>query len=255
MNKVHKINAFNDNLIWLLHGADNKCSVIDPGDAEVVLTFLNEHGLTLENILITHHHHDHIGGVDQLTNIFPNVNIYAPNTSRFRWATHSVNEGDNVIISDHEFSVWELHGHTKDHIGFINDEMAFVGDTLFSGGCGRLFDGTAEQLFASLQRINTLAESTKIYCAHEYTLTNLAFAKAVEPANTHIIQYQDKVERLLAEGLNSIPTDLPQERLINPFLRTNMKTVQQSVQQQFESNNCNVPQAIFTYLRQWKDNF
>ncbi|MBP3142602.1 hydroxyacylglutathione hydrolase [Aliivibrio fischeri] len=252
MLSVKSIPAFNDNYIWLIHNNDNHCVVVDPGDATPVLKCIKEHDFILDAILITHHHHDHIGGVPELVRQFPNVNVVGPENEPIPTLTHPVGDGDFVELFDEQFMVLGVPGHTNDHVAYIGDEKLFCGDALFSAGCGRLFEGTAEQMFNSLQKMAALPDETEVYCAHEYTASNLAFALAVEPDNDYLLRYREKVLHLRAHGKSTIPSTLQREKLINPFLRTSEANVKKSVASKVQDST---EVEIFTALRRWKDEF
>lgn len=252
MLSVKSIPAFNDNYIWLIHNNDNHCVIIDPGEAAPVIECINQHGFILDAILITHHHHDHIGGVPELVRQFPNINVVGPENEPIPTLTHPVGDGDVVELFDERFMVLGVPGHTHGHIAYVGDEKLFCGDALFSAGCGRLFEGTAEQMFHSLQKMAALPDETQVYCAHEYTASNLAFALAVEPDNEYLLRYREKVLHLRANGKSTIPSTLQREKLINPFLRTSEMSVKKSVANSLTENS---EVEIFTALRKWKDEF
>ncbi|GEK15479.1 hydroxyacylglutathione hydrolase [Aliivibrio fischeri] len=252
MLSVKSIPAFNDNYIWLIHNNDNHCVVVDPGDATPVLECIKEHDFILDAILITHHHHDHIGGVSELVRQFPSVNVVGPENEPIPTLTHPVGDGDFVELFDEQFMVLGVPGHTNGHVAYVGDEKLFCGDALFSAGCGRLFEGTAEQMFNSLQKMAALPDETEVYCAHEYTASNLAFALAVEPDNDYLLRYREKVLHLRAHGKSTIPSTLQREKLINPFLRTSEANVKKSVASKVQDST---EVEIFTALRRWKDEF
>lgn len=256
MYQIKTLNAFNDNYIWLLVNNQNQCVAVDPGDANPVLTAIKEQGLTLTDILVTHHHNDHIGGISALLQRFPEANVFGPATDRFPTVTHSCMPNEIINLrAGMTLQVMDLTGHTKDHIGFHDEHNAFVGDTMFSAGCGRLFEGSAEQMNLALQRIISLGQDMKLYCAHEYTLANLEFALAVEHDNNDLTQYFSDVKKLRENGKPSIPTTVAQQMKINPFLRANTTTIRQSIQQHFNLPELPNEQTSFRLLRQWKDNF
>ena len=182
--------AFTDNYIWCFYDSTS-CVVVDPGDASVVETFCRQQSLTLSAILITHHHADHTAGLPKLTRSFPDVKVYGPNNPSISLINSRLSEGDLISIESLalEFSVIEIPGHTLDHIGFIGHGGILCGDTLFSAGCGRLFEGTPTQMLTSLAKLANLDDTTNVWCTHEYTLANLAFAQAVEPLNEDLQQY------------------------------------------------------------------
>nr|WP_086941232.1 hydroxyacylglutathione hydrolase [Thaumasiovibrio occultus] len=252
MLTIESIPAFNDNYIWLIHKDANHCVVVDPGDATPVLTYLQTHDMTLDAILITHHHADHIGGISELKRQFPRCHVIGPAQDPIPGLTQAVDEGDHIDIFGESFEVWHIPGHTQGHIGYIGDNKLFCGDTLFSAGCGRLLGGTAEQLFTSLQRLAQLPDETAVYCAHEYTSSNIAFALAAEPDNIALQTYRDEVNQLRAKGLGTIPTQIGTEKAVNPFLRCDQEEVRKSVTEHIHIEE-NL--EIFTQLRRWKDNF
>ena len=255
MYQVSKINAFRDNYIWALVKND-RCAIVDPGDAKPVLDFISINQLTLTDILITHHHPDHIGGIKELIEQFPNVEIFGPATERFPMVTTPCVEGQVINTNlGAELKVFEVPGHTLDHICFVDELHAFVGDTLFSGGCGRLFDGTAAQLMTSLSRLAHLPEETHIYCAHEYTQANLEFALTVESNNASLVNYSTEVNAKRDHLEATIPTTIRTELQINPFLRASHPKIKQKIMQHYQLNELPNDIESFTLLRKWKDNF
>jgi hydroxyacylglutathione hydrolase len=250
---IKPILAFNDNYIWAMINEENgHCAVVDPGDARPVLAFLSEHALTLEAILITHHHADHVGGVKTLIDTF-DVPVYAPKKEPFPRSI-AVSEGDTVCLDQLgvSFSVLDLPGHTRGHVAYYTPAFVFCGDTLFSGGCGRLFEGTPEQFYDSLQKLAQLPDSTKLYCAHEYTVSNLKFAHAVEPDNEALIAYQHHCAERRAHNKPTLPSTMALEKQINPFLRCDQPTVIAAAKQHGATDS---PVSVFHTLRQWKDHF
>lgn len=252
MLDIKSIPAFNDNYIWLIQNSDQRCAVVDPGDAKPVLEYLEQHDLSLEAILITHRHNDHIGGVSELVRQYPNVSVVGPANEPVPTLTLAVEAGDQIELFDEVFLVLGLEGHTLGHIGFVGDGKVFCGDVLFSAGCGRVFEGTMEQMHTSLAKLAALPEETEVYCAHEYTASNVAFALAVEPDNEQLQQYRDEVNRLRAQNQPTVPTTIRREKWINPFLRTDQQSVMRSVANRtLETDSL----AIFTALREWKNEF
>ncbi|MGF1696938.1 hydroxyacylglutathione hydrolase [Vibrio lamellibrachiae] len=249
---IKSIPAFNDNYIWVIENSDGRCAVVDPGDAKPVLQYLDQHKLTLDAILITHHHHDHIGGVSELVRQYPTINVVGPEKEPIPTLTHGVNGGQQIELFGETFSVIDLEGHTLGHIGYVGDGHLFCGDTLFSAGCGRVFEGTYEQMYQSLNKLLALPEETKVYCAHEYTASNVAFALAIEPENDHLRQYRDEVNRKRAQKLSTLPSTILQEKRINPFLRCEQPDVIKSVTNRTENID---PLSIFSALREWKNEF
>jgi hydroxyacylglutathione hydrolase len=213
---------------------------------------LQEEELTLDAILVTHHHHDHIGGISELKRAFPHVNIVAPSAEPIPGVSQSVDDGDQVEIFGERFMVLSVPGHTAGHVAYVGDEKLFCGDTLFSGGCGRLFEGTPAQMYSSLQKIAALPDETEVYCAHEYTSSNIAFALVAEQDNPHLQRYREDVSRLRAQGISTIPSTLRQEKLINPFLRCDQASIKKSVADKaFDDSDL----ETFAALRRWKDEF
>ncbi|WP_045488944.1 hydroxyacylglutathione hydrolase [Vibrio harveyi] len=252
MLEIKSIPAFNDNYIWLIQNSDKRCAVVDPGDAKPVLEYLQANELTLEAILITHHHNDHIGGVPDLVHAFPHVSVVGPKAEPIPTLTNAMEEGDKLELFGEIFMVLGLPGHTLGHIGYVGDGKLFCGDVLFSAGCGRIFEGTPEQMFESLSKLSKLPEETEVFSAHEYTASNVAFALAVEPDNEHLRQYRDDVNRLRGLNIPTLPTTLRKEKLINPFLRATNAEVILSVANRIENSD---PCSVFTALREWKNEF
>jgi len=212
---VIPIKAFSDNYIWLIKDGNNAV-LIDPGDAAPVFNYLSNNALCLKAILVTHKHYDHIGGIINIKESFPNIKIYGPLNPSFNFKYIDVHEGDSIKIKDTNlhFNVLETPGHTNDHIVYYNKENLFCGDTLFGCGCGRLFEGTAEEMFDSLQKLKMLNPSTKVFCAHEYTMENIRFAQSIMKNNSLLSQrfHKDKLK------LNTLPTTMEVELTTNPFL-------------------------------------
>ena len=261
MLNISPIPAFDDNYIWLLREEGRGlATVVDPGDEEPVIARLAAEGLTLAAILLTHHHGDHIGGVADLLARWPRARVYGPRDRRIRLVTDPVGEGD--LISPPglatAFRVLEVPGHTATHIAYLADRPGgdanalFCGDTLFAAGCGRVFDGTFDQLAASLARISALPPDTLIYCAHEYTLANLGFAAWVEPDSPALAARRARVEALRAAGQPSVPSTLAEELATNPFLRTADPGVRAAAEA-FAGAPLTSHAQVFTALRQWKD--
>jgi hydroxyacylglutathione hydrolase len=252
---IYPIPAFQDNYIWCL-SKQGQCVVVDPGDAQPVLEHCTKQGLILSDILITHHHWDHTNGVAQLLEHFPKVKVYGPEYGTIKNLSHKLNEGDKIQLSSLacEFDILYVPGHTLDHIAYYGAAGLFCGDTLFSAGCGRLFEGTAEQMYQSLQKLSKLPAQTAVYCTHEYTLANLAFALKVEPDNADLLDYRQWAEQQRSQGKPTLPSAIGQQLAINPFLRSNVKDVIVTAQQHGGEPLSN-PVAVFTELRRWKDNF
>lgn len=253
--QITAIPAFTDNYIWCIHN-ESHAIVVDPGDAEPVLRFCQQQGLTLEALLITHHHHDHTGGIPRLVSANPSLPVIGPAGGHIRGITKAVDEGDDVHLNvlDLTFVIIELPGHTLDHIGFYGHGALFCGDTLFSGGCGRLFEGSPGQMLHSLNKLKRLPDETKVYCAHEYTQANMKFALAVEPDNSELQTHANLVSKLRSEDSITLPSSLGKEKAINPFLRSNQAAVAASANQ-FKGKAAADEVAVFTAIRQWKDEF
>ena len=259
MQTVQAIPALQDNYIWMIKHAQRKQAiVVDPGCATAVLKVLNTEELTLTDILTTHHHLDHTAGVQSLLEKFPNANLYTPfpNHESIDRCQQQVQEGHSLSFWDQALSlrVMAVPGHTLDHIAFVNDQLLFCGDTLFSSGCGRLFEGSYQQLFDSLQRLAQLPPETAVFCTHEYTRANLAFAMTVEPNNKAIQEKQSWVESRLKNKQPSLPSCINNELNTNPFLRTNHPDVI-SAASDYTDTTLQHPVEVFKALRQWKDHF
>jgi len=252
MLTIKSIPAFNDNYIWLIQNHDLRCAVVDPGDAQPVIDYLDRHGLTLEAILVTHHHNDHTGGISALINAYPQLKVVGPQNNAIASLTHQMKGGDQFSLFDETFLVLDLPGHTLDHIGYVGDGKLFCGDVLFSAGCGRVFEGSYQQMFDSLNKILRLPEETEIFPAHEYTSSNIAFAMAVEPDNKALLEYREDVYRLRDENRPTLPTTLRQEKWINPFLRYDQPSIIKSVSNRISEAT---PLSVFSALREWKNAF
>lgn len=260
MLNLTPLKAFNDNYIWLIQNPQTfQCAVVDPGDATPVLKWLTENPQwQLTDILITHHHNDHTGGVKTLKQ-HSQARVIGPALENIPALDLAVHDNQVVELLGSLFNTMLVPGHTKGHVAYYRaGEQPFVlsGDTLFAAGCGRLFEGTAAQMYDSLQRLAQLPDNTLVYCTHEYTLSNLKFAAAVEPTNMLIQQRLQQVSEMRAQDLITLPSSIAVEKNTNPFLRcSSSELVQQvSLHQQKALNNQD-PVAVFTALRTWKDNF
>ena len=256
MLTVLAIPAFNDNYLWLIHDGTHAVAV-DPGDAQAIVAALDKLNLSLLAILLTHHHSDHIGGVENLIARFK-IPVYGPCNEVIAHVDHLVAENDIVTIPELNihFSVLDVPGHTNGHIAYYcaNQHWLFCGDTLFAGGCGRLFEGTPAQMKNSLAKLAALPDTTQVYCAHEYTLTNLRFAKEVEPNNLALIERivveSEKRERMQA----TIPSTIGIEKQTNPFLRCNEPAIIARVQAEAGLLSTD-SLSVFAALRAWKNNY
>lgn len=255
MNNIFAIPAFSDNYIWCLHDAEHAL-VVDPGDAAPVIRALQEKQLNLTYILITHHHFDHTGGVEGLIAAYPDAVVYGPKNLKISGIDQRLTEGDSLFLHDPEIElkVLETPGHTMDHIVFYNDELLFCGDTLFSGGCGRMFEGTPEVFYRSLQKLSRLPEKTKVYCTHEYTLANLAFASHVDPENISLQEYQTWATAQRDNDQITLPSSIAKQKQINPFLRCDNTAIKKNIESLMNlSTHSEV--EVFAALRRCKDDF
>jgi len=254
---LHPVPAFDDNYIWLLHDGQ-RAVVVDPGQAEGVLAYLQTHQLRLDSILITHHHGDHTGGVAMLRE-HSGASVLGPMHEVLPEPVHRVRGGDFLDLLGLRFEVIDVPGHTAGHVAFFAPDvdgspLLFCGDTLFSGGCGRLFEGSPAQMFDSLCRLAELADETRVCCAHEYTLSNLRFALAVEPDNAALAAYQTHCQALRARNLPTLPASIGLEKQINPFLRSRVAAVVRSAQTH-SPGTAGDALSVFTTLREWKNEF
>lgn len=258
MDSVEPVAAFSDNYIWLLRDGD-AAHVVDPGDAGPVLTALEERGLALASILVTHHHFDHVGGVAALKEA-SGCHVYGPGNPAIAGIDTRLADGDRVAVGSYRFEVLAVPGHTLDHIAYYqgpqgdNPPLLFCGDTLFAGGCGRIFEGDPPQMYASLARLATLPAQTRVYCAHEYTLANLAFARAADPHNGLLREREQQARALRAAGTPTVPSTIDLERATNPFLRSDVAALRAGLEAAGRSAGED-PAATFAALRAWKDSF
>ncbi|WP_292993850.1 hydroxyacylglutathione hydrolase [Nitrosomonas sp.] len=257
MLNVHPIHAFSDNYIWVIHNQTH-AAVIDPGIASPVIEYLLSKKLQLSAILITHHHHDHTGGNTELLQSF-DVPVYGPHNESIATVSHPLREGDQVNLEKMSLNLMiiDTPGHTRGHIAYYGSNpfnMVFCGDTLFACGCGRVFEGTAQQMYQSLQKLSQLPSDTLIFCTHEYTLGNIQFAKVVDPKNAKLIEFEIAAQELRNRNIPTIPTTLILERKINPFIRCDQREIIASAQN-YSEKSLPGPIEVFTVLREWKNNF
>jgi hydroxyacylglutathione hydrolase len=257
MLDVSPVRAFSDNYLWLIRTPDDRGAalVVDPGDARPVEAALEQNRLSLRGILVTHHHPDHVGGVQALAARHDAI-VFGPARERMPCEVRPLDDGDVVSLADLglEFRVMAVPGHTLGHVAYYGHGALFCGDTLFSAGCGRLFEGTPRQMLASLDRIAALPDATRIYCAHEYTLGNLRFAATVEPGNADILETLEAVRELRSRDAITLPTTLGVERRINPFLRCRLPGVRAAAESRAGSALAE-PAEVFAVIRSWKDEF
>ena len=249
---ISPIQAFSDNYIWLLKCGKN-AFVVDPGDAAPVIKTLKKQNLTLKGILITHHHFDHTGGV-QVLKQHTGCDTWGPDTSPAGEFDHIVREGDKVQVLGTSFSVIAVPGHTLDHIAYYSElgQALFCGDTLFVGGCGRVFEGTHNQMRVSLSKLRDLPATTQVFCAHEYTLANLKFAHMVEPNNDDLNQFLTICEAKRRRGLPTVPSTIAKELTYNPFLRWDYPEIRHGLEIAGRLVD-NSEDGIFTTIREWKN--
>ncbi|MCG8710644.1 hydroxyacylglutathione hydrolase [Brenneria sp. 4F2] len=251
MNLI-SIAALQDNYIWLLNNKENDCVIIDPGEALPVLDALSKHQLKPEAILLTHHHHDHVGGVADLVERYGDLPVFGPQETQKCGATTIVEEGNTLSLLNSEFSVLAVPGHTAGHVAYHSHPYLFCGDTLFSAGCGRIFEGTPKQMFDSITKISKLPDSTLICCAHEYTLSNLKFSNAIWPEEPTIKAYLHKISQIREKSQSTLPTTLGLERKINLFLRCHDIDLKRKLSDEPESI---ANWQVFAQLRSKKDGF
>jgi hydroxyacylglutathione hydrolase len=259
--KVHPIPAFADNYLWLIHD-DRHAAVVDPGDAEPVLEYIGANDLQLVAIICTHHHADHVGGVEELLDrlkLRGKIPVYGPAGERIPARTHGLREGDRIVIPNLglAFAILDMPGHTAGHIAYLGHAMLLCGDTLFACGCGRLFEGTAEQMTASLMKLKRLPGETKVYCAHEYTMANIKFAEAVEPDNAALKLRKAFCAAKRHRHLPTLPSTIHLELETNPFLRWDQPAVQAAAAHRLKSDigPNPAPALVFGAIREWKNHF
>ncbi len=254
MLKVHCVPAFQDNYIWLVGSADSdRVAIVDPGIADPVIASLEALHLTPEAILVTHHHGDHTGGVVELASRY-SMPVYGPTNEHIAAVSNPVSEGDRIGLPGCglEFSVWETPGHTRGHVCYVGHGALFSGDTLFTAGCGRLFEGDAEQMYTAMERIRGLPDDTLLYCAHEYTEDNLAFARVAEPDSEAVQERQALTRQLRNQGKPSVPGTIGEEKRSNPFLRYDNPQLKTAAEA-WAGHALASPVDVFATVRRWKD--
>jgi hydroxyacylglutathione hydrolase len=258
MNKIIPIKAFKDNYIWCIQSTEHhQVAVVDPGDAQPVFDYLTANNLQLSAILVTHHHFDHVGGVEQLKAHYQ-CPVYGPYNDSLSMIDVRLAQGQQLSLDflDNQFEIIELPGHTLDHIAFYDASKSqlFCGDTLFAAGCGRLFEGTPSQMYNSLAKLTKLPANTKVYCTHEYTLDNLNFALTVEPDNQQLQKRLEQCKQLRDKDQPTLPSDITTELATNPFLRADQPAIKASAEQQSNAKlSSNID--VFAQIRRMKDSF
>ncbi len=254
---VSRISAFDDNYIWLIH-SQNKCQdkniiIVDPGDEVPVLEAIEKQAYIPKAIFITHHHGDHCGGLAEIVEHY-HIPVYGPKNEKIHLVTHQCKQGDIITLDemDLSFNVMDVPGHTKGHIAFLGHHSLFIGDTLFAGGCGKIFEGTYQQMQQSLASLLLLDEQTQVYCAHEYTQENLKFAIIAEPNNKALQERIKQTNQLRSKGKATVPSTLKLEKETNPFLRFNQSAIINSAQD-YCGHPLSNPIETFKIVRQWKD--
>jgi hydroxyacylglutathione hydrolase len=255
MAKILPLKALNDNYIWVILNDQSQALIFDPGEAHPVIRFFQENQhITLSGVLITHKHYDHCQGVPEIIRNFP-VPVFGPKHAALDFVDFPQKEKNKIKVEGfNELHVMEIPGHTLEHIAYYNSNSIFCGDTLFTGGCGRIFEGTSKQMLESLQKICALPNETLIYCGHEYTLANLEFAFTVEPHNPELLNRIHACKKLRKNHQPTVPAKLELEKQTNPFLRCEVPDVIQSVEKYYQRDFSETVE-VFEYLRKWKDGF
>ncbi|MCU7800051.1 MAG: hydroxyacylglutathione hydrolase [gamma proteobacterium symbiont of Lucinoma myriamae] len=255
---ITNVAAFDDNYIWFIHGLPEKSAqkqiiIVDPGDAEPVIKSIIQNNYAPQAIFITHHHHDHTGGIKKLIDTYQ-LPVYGPVNEKIPYLTHPLTAEHTISLSlmGLSFDIIDVPGHTIGHIAYYGHQSLFIGDTLFAGGCGRIFEGTAQQMHKSLCKLLDLDDETMVYCAHEYTQDNLKFAQKVEPDNNLLKQRIKDTNQLRLNNQATVPSTLKLEKQTNPFLRFDIDSVK-SAAETFAQKTLNTPAEVFQTLRYWKD--
>ncbi|WP_198265535.1 hydroxyacylglutathione hydrolase [sulfur-oxidizing endosymbiont of Gigantopelta aegis] len=256
--RVSRIPAFDDNYIWFIHGlanlhAEQQIIIVDPGEAAPVIEAIKANDYQPQAIFITHHHADHTGGISELLKTY-NIPVYGPQNETIESINFTLNEELSINMPDMglSFDVLDVPGHTRGHIAYVGHHLLFIGDTLFAGGCGRIFEGTSEQMHHSLAKLLKLSDETMVYCAHEYTTDNLVFAQRVEPDNQQLQQRIEDTQILRNNNQSTVPSNLALEKQTNPFLRFDMASVR-SAAENFAGHPLTTPAEVFKTVRYWKD--
>ena len=251
---IEAIKAFSDNYIWALT-AKSLAAVVDPGDSRPVLSYLEKNDLSLEAIIITHHHPDHVGGIRKLKKAFPNAKVYGPAKENIPMIDQPLKQDDEIDLGKlGSYKVLDVPGHTAGHIAYFGESSLFIGDIVFACGCGRLFEGTAAQMVESFEKIRQLPLDTKIYCAHEYTLANIKFAKAADPENKDLLAREKKCIELRKKDIPTVPFTLEEELHTNPFFAYNKSSIQRTASRLTGIEKIDSV-GTFAAIRSWKDSF
>nr|VFK39347.1 MAG: hydroxyacylglutathione hydrolase [Candidatus Kentron sp. SD]VFK46639.1 MAG: hydroxyacylglutathione hydrolase [Candidatus Kentron sp. SD]VFK80085.1 MAG: hydroxyacylglutathione hydrolase [Candidatus Kentron sp. SD] len=255
MLDITPISSFTDNYIWRIREPNGRiAAIVDPGEAAPVFRALDQEEITPVAILLTHHHGDHVDGVGEIKARYPDISVFGPARERIRGVTHRTEEGEIIDLPGARlsFRVLEVPGHTRGHVAYYGHGALFCGDTLFSVGCGRLFEGTPMDMHGSLRRIAALPGETRLYCAHEYTLDNIGFAKEVEPKNPDLARREQDAFARIDRNLPTVPSTLAEELAVNPFLRCHAPEVIHAAED-YAGRKLADPVEVFAAIRRWKD--
>lgn len=251
--QVQGLEALSDNYIWIISEQKN-IWVVDPGESQPLLNLIEQNQWQLQGILLTHHHWDHTNGVEDLLAAFPKARVYASHLTNKTYITDALQQGDQIQVAGETLNVLETPGHTLDHIAYFNDQVLFCGDTLFAGGCGRVFEGTAEQMTESLLKLRAIKQDVEVYCGHEYTLANMNFAAIAEPENADILARRDQVRVDTLAKKPCVPSKLSLEKHTNPFLHFDQTPLSVNIAQHCgQESHKMTPSTLFAELRAWKD--